>query len=194
MTTTEAHDHGGGRLRVVFVCTGNICRSPMGDVVLRHLAAARLVDDGTVLAAHLEVSSAGTGGWHAGELMDPRARAALARRGYGDHGHRAQAFDTAWLPGADLVVCMDRGHRQTLASMARARAGDDRYEDVLVLMRSFDRRAGGHLEVPDPYYGDDDDFERCLDLVEAGCRGLVDHLADRWDAHRSAGTVAPPPP
>ena len=171
---------------MVFVCTGNICRSPMGDVVLRHLAAERFLVDGTVLADAVEVSSAGTGGWHAGEPMDPRARAALDRRGYVDHGHRAQAFDTAWLPRVGLVVCMDRGHRQTLASMARAKAGDYRYDDLLVMMRSFDPRAGGDPDVPDPYYGDDADFERCLDLVEAGCQGLVDHLvvmlADRPDA------------
>ena len=163
--------------RVVFVCTGNICRSPMGDVVFRRLAGERVLADGTALADAVEVTSAGTGGWHAGEPMDPRARSALDRRGYVDHGHRAQAFDTDWLPAVGLVVCMDRGHRQTLASMARAKAGDYRYDDVLVMMRSFDPRAGGDPDVPDPYYGDDADFERCLDLVEAGCRGLVDHLA-----------------
>ena len=180
--TTDALTDDDGRLHVVFVCTGNICRSPMGDVVLRQLAADRELADGSVLADALVVSSAGTGGWHAGEPMDPRARAALERRGYVDHGHRARAFETSWLSDADLVVCMDRGHRQTLASMARAWSGDYRYDDILVMMRSFDSRAGGDPDVPDPYYGDDADFERCLDLVEAGCRGLVDHLADRRDA------------
>ena len=154
----------------------------MGDVVLQHLAADHVLADGSALIDVLVVSSAGTGGWHAGEPMDPRARAALERRGYTDHGHRAQAFETAWLPRTDLVVCMDRGHRQTLASMARARAGDYRYDDRLVVMRSFDPRAGGDVDVPDPYYGDDMDFERCLDMVEAGCRGLVDHLAARAEA------------
>jgi protein-tyrosine phosphatase len=153
----------------------------MGDVVLRHLAADRTLEDGTVLGEHLVVSSAGTGGWHEGEPMDPRARAALERRGYADHGHRAQGFDTAWLPGADLVVCMDRGHRQTLASRARAAAGDYRHDERLVLLRSFGSRGGGDPDVPDPYYGEDADFEGCLDLVVAGCTGLVDHLADRLD-------------
>ncbi len=150
----------------------------MGDVVLRHLAAERVLADGTVLGDRLVVGSAGTGGWHAGEPMDDRARAALERRGYVDHGHRAQAFDTAWMDEADFVVCMARGHRQTLASMAKARAGDYRHDDRLVMMRSFDGRGGGDPDVPDPYYGDDAEFDLCLDLVESGCRGLVDHLAD----------------
>jgi len=174
-------DSGEDPLEVIFVCTGNICRSPMGEVVLRHLAADRALSDGSALGDHLTVSSAGTGGWHAGEPMDPRTRAALERRGYGDHGHRARAFDTRWLAGAGLVVCMDRGHRQTLAGLGRAAAGDDRYDDRLVLMRSFGPRAGGDPDVPDPYYGDDADFDDCLDLIETGCRGLVDHLAERLD-------------
>jgi protein-tyrosine phosphatase len=175
-STDDSAAPDGDTLRVIFVCTGNICRSPMGDVVLRRLSAERVLTDGSTLDEHLTVSSAGTGGWHAGEPMDPRARAALERRGYADHGHRAQAFDTGWLPGAGLVVCMDRGHRQTLASMARAKAGDYRYDERLVLMRGFGPRSGGDPDVPDPYYGDDADFEYCLDLVEAGCGGLVEHL------------------
>jgi protein-tyrosine phosphatase len=165
--------------RVCFVCTGNICRSPMADVVLRHLAAQTVLPDGSVLGGRLDISSAGTGNWHAGEPMDPRARAALARRGYEDHGHVARPFETAWLDTTDLVVCLDRGHQQTLVSLARGRAGDDRYLDRLVMLRSFEARAGGAVDVPDPYYGDDAEFEACLDLVEAGCRGLTAHLADR---------------
>ena len=168
-------------LRVCFVCTGNICRSPMADVVLRRLAEARVLSDGSTLGDHLEVSSAGTGGWHAGDPMDPRARVALERQGYSDHGHAARAFSTAWLASTDLVVCLDRGHQQTLTSLARAKAGDDRYDGRLVMLRSFDARAGGNPDVPDPYYGDQADFEACLVMVEAGCRGLVDHLVELVD-------------
>ncbi len=174
-------DTAEGSMPVIFVCTGNICRSPMGAVVLRQLTADRALGDGSVLGDRLAISSAGTGGWHAGEPMDSRARAALERRGYTDGGHLAQAFDTRWLAEAGLVVCMDRGHRQTLVSLGRAAVGDDRYDDRLVLMRSFGPRAGGDPDVPDPYYGDDADFDRCLDLVEAGCLGLVEYLAERID-------------
>jgi protein-tyrosine phosphatase len=169
-------------MSVCFVCTGNICRSPMADAVLRKLALAAATADGKVLADHLAISSAGTGGWHAGEPMDPRARAALERRGYADHGHRAQQFESAWFDSTDLVVCLDRGHQQTLLSLARKNAGDDRYEERLVLLRQFDTRAGGAADVPDPYYGDDGDFESCLDMVESGCRGLVAHLVGRVGA------------
>ncbi|MGH3579871.1 MAG: low molecular weight protein-tyrosine-phosphatase [Mycobacterium sp.] len=163
--------------RVCFVCTGNICRSPMADVVLGRLALDAPMADGTVLADHLDISSAGTGGWHAGEPMDPRARAALERRGYADHGHQARPFETAWFASTDLIVCMDRGHQQTLLGLARARAGDDRYDDRLVMLRRFDTHAGGGIDVPDPYYGDEADFEACLSMVESGCRGLAGHLA-----------------
>jgi protein-tyrosine phosphatase len=150
----------------------------MADVVLRNLVAGVPTSDGGHLGTRLHVTSAGTGGWHAGEAMDDRARAALERRGFADHGHRARQFESAWFPSTDLVVCLDRGHRQTLAGLARALAGDDRYEDRLVLLRSFDARAGADVDVPDPYYGDDADFDACLAMVESGCRGLLDHLTD----------------
>ena len=170
---------GERRFRVCFVCTGNICRSPMADVVLRHLATESRMADGSVLADRLAVDSAGTSGWHLGEPMDPRARAALERRGYSDHGHLARSFDTAWFDSTDLVVCMDRGHQQTLVSLARGRTGDDRHDGRLVMLRRFDPRSGGAVDVPDPYYGDEADFESCLDLVESGCQGLARYLIDR---------------
>jgi protein-tyrosine phosphatase len=169
-------------LDVCFVCTGNICRSPMAAVVLVELAAAAALADRSFLGEHLVASSAGTSGWHAGEPMDPRARSALERRGYRDRGHRAQAFASTWFATTDLVVCMDRGHQQTLLGLARKNAGDDRFDGRLVMLRGFDPRAGGAVDVPDPYYGDDVDFETCLDMVESGCRGLVEDLVVRLDA------------
>ena len=109
--------------------------------------------------------------------MDPRARAALEGRGYADHGHRARAFESSWFGSTDLVVCMDRGHQQTLLGLARRWAGGDHYDERPVMLRGFDRRAGGAVDVPDPYYGDERDFETCLAMIESGCAGLVDHLA-----------------
>jgi protein-tyrosine phosphatase len=164
-------------MKIVFVCTGNICRSPIADVVLRHLAVGTPMTDGSTLADHLDVSSAGTGNWHAGEPMDPRAAAVLHAHGYVDHGHRARAFETAWLEDTDLVVSMARHHHQTLRSLARHRAqGRGDHEAKLVLLRAYDPKAQGRMDVPDPYYGDDVEFEECLAMIEAGCRGLNEHL------------------
>ncbi|HEX3946729.1 MAG TPA: low molecular weight protein-tyrosine-phosphatase [Acidimicrobiales bacterium] len=159
------------------VCTGNICRSPMAEVVLRHLVEAEPMADG-FLVDRVQLSSAGTGPWHEGESMDPRAAAALAAAGYLDHGHIAHQFDAAQVdPGRadrlDLLVAMDRRHQQTLRSLTAGRFPDDR----IVMLRSFDRRAGGAVDVADPYYGSEADFAACLAIVEAGCRGLVRALA-----------------
>ena len=161
---------------VCFVCTGNICRSPMADVVLRAMAEAT-----TGWGGRLAVSSAGTGNWHQGEPMDPRARQALESAGYRDHGHVARQFVPASMTQLDLVVALDRRHLQILRGLASAR-GAALPEDRLVLLRQFDRRAGGSLDVPDPYYGDDAAFAECLSMVEAGCRGLTSVLATRFDA------------
>jgi protein-tyrosine phosphatase len=156
----------------------------MGDVVLRSMADDTTLADGSRLIAQLDISSAGTGGWHAGEPMDERARAALLRRGYADHGHRARSFPNDAFSSVDGLVCLDRGHQQTLLSRGRAFAGDDRYDGRLVMLRQFDPRAGGAVDVPDPYYGGDGDFDLCLDMIEAGCRGLIGELVHRLDGER----------
>jgi protein-tyrosine phosphatase len=144
----------------------------MAEVVMRQMAGAMPLPDGTMLSDHLEVSSAGTGGWHAGEPMDSRARLALERRGHHDHGHRAQAVDGRHLAQAEWVVCLDQGHRSALATRVVP-------SERLVLLRSFGPAADGGLDVPDPYYGDQRDFEACLDLIEDACRGLADEVAAR---------------
>jgi protein-tyrosine phosphatase len=159
-------------LKVCFVCTGNICRSPMAEVVLRSMA-----DEVPGLAQQLEVSSAGTGPWHEGEPMDPRARAALAAAGYRDHGHVAHQFSRATITDFDLIVALDRKHLQILRSMAVARGAEP--DGQIMLLRQFDRGAGGALDVPDPYYGDTAEFSACLAMVEGACRGLVETLAVR---------------
>ncbi len=156
----------GDAVSVCFVCTGNICRSPMAEVVLSTLAART-----NGRAPRLEVASAGTGPWHVGEPMDPRARRALEARGYEDRGHVARQFDPSWLEYLDLVVCCDRRHAETLRGLSGKEAGG-----ALRLLRAYDPASGGALDIPDPYYGDERDFEACLDLVERACGGLLAEL------------------
>ncbi|MFD7153049.1 low molecular weight protein-tyrosine-phosphatase [Kribbella sp. NPDC059898] len=134
------------------VCTGNICRSPMGEVVLRHKLAEAGVDG-------VEVTSSGTGGWHVGDRMDPRAAAALRRRGYDGTAHRAQQYERFW--ERDLVLAMDSGHLDTLA----------RYG---VAARLFARD-----DVPDPYYGEDAGFDEVLAHIEKAADQWVDRLRDQ---------------
>lgn len=161
--------------RIDFVCTGNICRSPMAEVIARSLAAATDLADGTSLADHLEVRSAGTGPWHEGEAMHPLAQAALVRAGYPDHRHVAHQVVSADLGTIDLTVALDRRHQQTLRSL-----GAD--PGRLALLRSFDPAAGAAADVPDPYYGDDAVFDQCRDMIGAGCAGLIASLAFHWNS------------
>ena len=160
--------------RVVFVCTGNICRSPMAEVVTRSLAASAELADGSTLADHLVVTSAGTGPWHEGEPMHPLALASLVRAGYPDHPHVAHQVVARDLGGIDLVIALDRRHQQTLRGL-----GAD--PGRLTLLRAFDPAAAAAADVPDPYYGDDAVFDDCRDMIAAGCTGLVSSLASHWD-------------
>ena len=165
---------GARPYRVLFVCTGNICRSPMAEVITRGMAASTDLSDGTSLGDHLEVRSAGTGPWHEGEPMHPLAQSALARAGYGDHKHVAHQVVSADLGNIDLTVGLDRRHQQTLRGL-----GAD--PDRLALLRSFDPAAGAAADVPDPYYGDDEVFDECLHMITAGCAGLIASLATHSD-------------
>jgi protein-tyrosine phosphatase len=163
----------GSPYGIVFVCTGNICRSPMAEVVTRAEADGTTLDDGTALGDRLRVTSAGTGPWHEGQPMDPRTSAALVRAGYPDHPHVAHQISVAGLGRSDLIVALDRRHQQTLRSL-----GSD--PDRVFLLRSFDPSAGAASDVPDPFYGDDAEFDACLAMIAQGCRGLVNELASFW--------------
>jgi protein-tyrosine phosphatase len=151
---------------IVFVCTGNICRSPMAEVATKMLAEASRLPDGSPLGDRLIITSAGTGPWHEGEPMDPRASAALRRAGYPDHPHVAHQISVPRLQRTNLIVALDRRHQATLRSLGIA-------PSRLFLLRSFDASARGVSDVPDPYYGDDAGFDSCLEMIESGCRGLV---------------------
>lgn len=145
------------RPRVVFVCTGNICRSPIAEKVFR----AQLADAG--LADAVDVSSAGTGPWHIGEPADPRAAEVLRNAGYSPD-HVARQLDPED-DDADLLVALDSGHARSL----RARGIDP---DRIRLLRSFDPDADGP-DVDDPYYDGPAEFEVVLSQVEAAMPGML---------------------
>jgi protein-tyrosine phosphatase len=155
--------------RLCFVCSGNICRSPMAEVVLRHEASA------AGLAGALTLDSAGTAA-DVGFNIDRRARRALERRGYGPVHHRGRQFQPAWLNERDLVVAMEKSHVRWLEN----RVPETGCQATVRLLLSYPTgRAdeAGPLEIPDPWYGDEADFESCLDLVQAGCEALLGELA-----------------
>jgi len=140
----------------------------MAEVVLRgELASAGL-------AGKVAVESAGTGDWHLGEAMDPRARAELNRHGYDGTGHEARQIQQSWLADYDLLLAMD--HRN-LASLRNMAAGDEELADRMMMMRSFDPDSGDGAEIRDPYYGNADDYAEVFELVQAAARGLAKQLA-----------------
>lgn len=151
--------------RVIFVCTGNICRSPMAEVVFRDLAERQ------GLGARIVSRSAGTGDWHLGERADHRTLDALARRGYDGSQHRAKQFTFASFTDNDLVVALDRTHERNLREWAR----DEDEEGKVALLLAFDPAAPS-LDVPDPYYAGPEMFDSVLGMIEAATRGLFRQL------------------
>jgi protein-tyrosine phosphatase len=145
-------------MRILFVCMGNICRSPTAEGVMR-----RLIDDAG-LGDRVEVESAGTGGWHAGEPPDERATLAARRRGVTLEG-AARQVRPADFRRFDLLVAMDRGNLRELLDLA---PDEEAASKVRLLVADAD--------VPDPYYGGDRGFETVLDMVETACRELLDEL------------------
>ena len=148
--------------RVLFVCMGNICRSPTAEGVLRAAAEARGLDGA------IDVDSAGTISYHAGEPPDARMRAAAAARGY-QLGGRSRPVTRDDFETFDWIVAMDRDNLRDLEDAA------DGGSARLVLFSRF-LPNGRPTDVPDPYYGGADGFEVVLDLVEVGCEGLLDEI------------------
>jgi protein-tyrosine phosphatase len=157
-------------IRLLFVCMGNICRSPTAEAVMRGLLREQGLEDA------VEVDSAGTGDWHAGDPPDARATAAARARGITLDG-AARGVRAADFEEYDLILAADRRNLRDLQALLPAGA-----RSKLHLLREFaprddpDPKVTPDLDVPDPYYGGDDGFERVLDLVEAACRGLLDSL------------------
>ncbi|MCW2291859.1 protein-tyrosine phosphatase [Pseudomonas sp. BIGb0408] len=153
-------------MRVLFVCLGNICRSPTAEAVLRQ----RLQQAG--LAERIEVDSAGTGGWHVGKAPDPRTLEAASRRGYDLSGLRGRQVSADDFSRFDLVLAMDGANLRDLQRMrpAQARGELDLY------LRRYDLAVD---EVPDPYYGGTEGFEQVLDLLEQASDALLIELKGR---------------
>ena len=155
-------------LHVTFVCSGNICRSPMAEKMFAHQIAER------GLADAVRVTSAGTGGWHEGDGADDRTDRVLRENGYPTF-HRATQLGDDHL-AADMVISMGRNHTRILKDLGVA-------PGRLRMMRSFDPRSAAHpLDVEDPYYGTGDDFEETFAVIAASLPGL-----HAWDDERLAG-------
>jgi protein-tyrosine phosphatase len=157
-------------MRILFVCLGNICRSPTAEAVMRDLVRRE------GLVGKIEVDSAGTGDWHVGEPPDARSAQAARRRGIVMDGAARQVvagdFDD-W----DLLLAMDRANHRALLGLAP----DEEAREKVRMLREFDPEAvaSGDLDVPDPYYGGERGFEDVLDLIERACRGLLEDLKSR---------------
>ncbi len=154
-------------MKVLFVCLGNICRSPTAEAVLRSLAAREAPQ------LSLVVDSAGTAGYHIGDPPDPRSQAAGRARGYDLSALRARQVGPADFHHFDLLLAMDETNLAALRerSPAGARSRVQRFLDYAP--------GSGHREVPDPYYGGPAGFEQVLDLAEQGARGLLAVIASR---------------
>ena len=140
--------------RILFVCLGNICRSPTAEGVMRALVREAGLED------EIEIDSAGTGGWHVGAAPDPRSTAAAARRGITLEGGARQVTDEDF-EHYDLILAMDRENLREL--QRRAPAGTAGKIRLLC----------GEADVPDPYYGGERGFDDVLDQVEAACRAVL---------------------
>ncbi|WP_129668878.1 low molecular weight protein-tyrosine-phosphatase [Phytoactinopolyspora endophytica] len=164
---------------VCVVCAGNICRSPMAEVVLR----SRLADAG--LSDAVTIESAGTGGWHVGDPADPRAQRTLQVNGYDATGHKARQFTASWFENFDLVLALDRSNFADV----RGIAPDETARRKVKMLRSYAAEAAGDnsgdLDVPDPYYGGEDGFDHVLSLVEEAADSFVQAL--RLNMRQDAG-------
>jgi protein-tyrosine phosphatase len=154
-------------MRLLFVCMGNICRSPTAEAVMRAVVAREGLD------GEVTIDSAGTGSWHVGHPPDARSAAAAKARGIVLEGAARQITPDDF-EHYDLLLAADK---ENVAALRRI-APDAEAAEKVVLLRQFDPEAvaAGDLDVPDPYYGGDQGFEDVLDLVQAACDGLLGHL------------------
>lgn len=152
--------------RILFVCLGNICRSPLSEAILRTKAEA------LGLGRLVEVDSAGTGGWHYGDAPDPRSIAVAYRHGIDISGLRARKVRTVDFNDFDMIFAMDRSNLRDLVKIAP----HDSVADIHLFM---DFVSGQKRDVPDPYYGDEGDFETVYQMLSQGCDRLLSILFGR---------------
>ncbi len=160
---------GAARVRLLVVCLGNICRSPLAEGALRHHLA------GSKLSGKVEVDSAGTGHWHVGEPPDPRAIACARRHGVDISGQRARQIRPQDFEAYDWLFCADR---QNLSDVRRIAPPGLAHKAVLLLDWAGVETAGA---VPDPYTGGHDDFDHVWRLVDSAAQAVVTRLASEWD-------------
>ncbi len=161
----ESSSIGPSPTSVLFVCLGNICRSPLAEGVFKALVE----EEG--LADRFRIDSAGTGGWHVGEAPDGRATVVAARNGVTLES-RARQLTPEDLREFDVVIAMDQDNLRHIERMAATAGGEAR----LHLLREFDPRSDDGVEVPDPYYGGPSGFENVFQMVRRSCEGLLTHL------------------
>ena len=155
---------------ILFVCLGNICRSPAAEGVMRHMAAKAGVSE------MIEIDSAGTYSGHVGDLPDVRMRRAASQRGY-ELLHRARQIREEDFERFDMIIVMDDMNYETLHRMAPSRAAAQK----IYRMTDFCRHHPDWSYVPDPYYEGHDGFELVLNLLEDGCEGLLEDIRRRKD-------------
>ncbi len=165
-------------MKVLFVCMGNICRSPTAEGVFR-----KMVDDGP-LKGLVDIDSAGTHGYHEGAPPDVRAVEHAAMRGYDLAPLRAREVSPSDFERFDYVIAMDDANRRHLLSICPTRL-----QNKVELMMDYGGEEGEY-EVPDPYYGKAQDFELALDLIEAGCEGLHEYIVDQMRMRGSLSRAA----
>ena len=148
-------------MRILFVCLGNICRSPLAEGVLKKQALEAGIND-------IEIDSAGTGGWHVGEQPDQRMRRTAERHGVSLSGIEARKFDRSDFDKFDLILAMDRSVLEDILNMA-----DEEQRKRVKLFRSYDEDGS---DVPDPYYGGPDGFQHVYEIAERTSRNLLESI------------------
>ena len=151
--------------KILFICLGNICRSPAADGIMKHLVAERGLDD------KFFIDSAGIGSWHVGQLPDRRMRQCGQRHGY-NFDHRARQFSSKDFARFDYIAVMDQENYHDVARQANSPSDLQK----IIRMSDYLRHHPGQKTVPDPYYGSERDFEFALELLEDACEGLLEHL------------------